>query len=207
MAPMQKFEMVSETAVHQRYLTVYDRRIKFCAHDNPAECRVLDFDVVGHPRANFCFAVTFPFHPYKDGRKGGEVTLIREYAQGPNALAYCLPTGGLDPQRHADLAECAARELSEEAWLAGGQWHRLLPADHPGMPEVKWCMNRFVPFLVVDPHPDLNPGSRDAEEASMEVLRVPLDEFKRMMLSGEMLLPSITTAYMALDKLKEEGLL
>jgi hypothetical protein len=30
-------------------------------------------------------------------------------------------------------------------------------------------MNRFVPFLVVDPHPDLNPGSRDAEEASMEV--------------------------------------
>lgn len=40
-----------------------------------------------------------------------------------------------------------------------------------------------------------------------QVLRVPLDEFKRMMLSGEMLLPSITTAYMALDKLKEEGLL
>jgi hypothetical protein len=56
-----------------------------------------------------------------------------------------------------------------QAWLAGGQWHRLLPADHPGLPEVKWCMNRFVPFLVVDPHPDLNPGSRDAEEASMEV--------------------------------------
>jgi ADP-ribose pyrophosphatase YjhB (NUDIX family) len=42
------------------------------------------------------------------------VTLIREYAQGPNALAYCLPTGGLDPKRHADLQDCAARELSEE---------------------------------------------------------------------------------------------
>jgi hypothetical protein len=28
---------------------------------------------VGHPRANFCFSVTFPFHPYTDGRKGGEV--------------------------------------------------------------------------------------------------------------------------------------
>eukprot|EP00878_Enallax_costatus_P027733 GHUV01029882.1.p1 GENE.GHUV01029882.1~~GHUV01029882.1.p1 ORF type:complete len:164 (+),score=6.55 GHUV01029882.1:542-1033(+) len=78
------------------------------------QCRVLDFDVVGHPRANFCFAVTFPYHSYKDGRKGGEVTLIREYAQGPNALMYCLPTGGLDPRRHADVAECAARELSEE---------------------------------------------------------------------------------------------
>lgn len=43
-----------------------------------------------------------------------QVTLIREYAQGPNALMYCLPTGGLDPHRHADMAECAARELSEE---------------------------------------------------------------------------------------------
>lgn len=81
---MQKFEMVSETAVHQRYLTVYDRRIKFCAHDNPAEvrclhisafiyecfhqsqlatqsnplaallCRVLLFNVVLHPWGN-CF--------------------------------------------------------------------------------------------------------------------------------------------------------
>lgn len=30
-------------------------------------------------------------------------------------------------------------------------------------------MNRFVPFLAVDPQPDPNPGSRDAEEASMEV--------------------------------------
>jgi hypothetical protein len=39
---MQQFEMVSETAVHQRYLTVYDRRIKFCAHDNPAEVSCLD---------------------------------------------------------------------------------------------------------------------------------------------------------------------
>lgn len=58
---------------------------------------------------------------------------------------------------------------SVQAWLAGGEWHRLLPADHAGLPEVKWCMNRFVPFLAVSPQPDLNPGSRDAEEASMEV--------------------------------------
>lgn len=205
--PMQQFDVESETAVHQRYLTVYNRKVRFCAHERPTECHTLEFDVVGHPRANFSFSVTFPFHPYKDGRKGGEVTLIREYAQGPNALMYCLPTGALDPQRHADLQECAARELSEEAWLAGGEWQRLLPADHPGLPEVKWCMNRFVPFLAVDPQPDLNPGSRDAEEASMEVLRVPLEEFKSLMLSGDMLLPSITTAYLAMDRLREQGLL
>jgi hypothetical protein len=69
---------------------------------------------------------------------------------------------------NAQLADVLKHFLLQ-AWLAGGDWHRLLPADHPGLSEVKWCMNRFVPFLVVDPHPDLNPGSRDAEEASMEV--------------------------------------
>jgi hypothetical protein len=41
----------------------------------------------------------------------------------------------------------------------------------------------------------------------LQVLRVPLDAFRRIMLSGEMLLPSITTAYLALDKLQEQGLL
>lgn len=34
-----------------------------------------------HTSADFQFAVSFPFHPYKDGRKGGEVTVIKEYAQ------------------------------------------------------------------------------------------------------------------------------
>jgi hypothetical protein len=39
------------------------------------------------------------------------------------------------------------------------------------------------------------------------VLRVPLDEFRRLMVGGDMLLPSITTSFMALEKLREEGLL
>jgi len=43
--------------------------------------------------ADFQFAVTFPFHPYKDGRKGGEVTVIREYAQVRLPLAWgCVLT-------------------------------------------------------------------------------------------------------------------
>jgi hypothetical protein len=41
----------------------------------------------------------------------------------------------------------------------------------------------------------------------VQVLRVPLDEFRALMLSGDMLLPSITTAYLALDALREKGLL
>jgi 8-oxo-dGTP pyrophosphatase MutT (NUDIX family) len=34
-----------------------------------------------------------------------------------NITLVILPTGGLDPQRHADLQDCAARELSEEVSL------------------------------------------------------------------------------------------
>ena len=40
-----------------------------------------EFDVVGHPQANNHFSVTFPYHPYRDGRPGGEVTVLREYCQ------------------------------------------------------------------------------------------------------------------------------
>ena len=32
-----------------------------------------EYDVIGHPQLNFNFVVVFPFHPYTDGRKGGEV--------------------------------------------------------------------------------------------------------------------------------------
>jgi hypothetical protein len=33
-----------------------------------------EYDIVGHPQLNFSFVVVFPFHPYKDGRQGGEVS-------------------------------------------------------------------------------------------------------------------------------------
>lgn len=38
---------------------------------------VLEYDIIGHPQADFHFAVVFPFH----SAGGGSVTLIREYAQ------------------------------------------------------------------------------------------------------------------------------
>ena len=30
-------------------------------------------------------------------------------------------------------------QLSEEARLAGGSWQPLIPEEHPGIAEVKWC--------------------------------------------------------------------
>lgn len=76
---------------------------------------VHDYDIIGHPKANFHFTVTFPYHRPTSGRwQDGEVTLIKEYAQGVNGMVYCLPTGAFDPRRHGDYEACARAELSEE---------------------------------------------------------------------------------------------
>ena len=35
-----------------------------------------EYDIIGHPQLNFSFAVVFPFHPYTDGRPGGEASSL-----------------------------------------------------------------------------------------------------------------------------------
>ena len=36
-------------------------------------------------------------------------------------------------------ATAPSAQLSEEARLAGGSWQPLIPEEHPGIAEVKWC--------------------------------------------------------------------
>lgn len=62
---------------------------------------------------------------------------------------YGVPAGGLT-EAHGTKEECARAELSEEVHLRGGELVRLLDPDHPGLLEIKWCKNRFTPFLVLD---------------------------------------------------------
>lgn len=216
------FNIVSEKVIHQRYLTVYDTEVQFLSSNSSSTAQTsppsLHFDLVGHPQANFQYAVTFPFHPHplhpSDWRKG-QVTLLREYAQGVNQLQYCLPTGAYDPRKHSTILDCAKAELSEEALLRSSptitppssSWHSLLESDDsPGIIEVKWCKNRFLPFIVVDPEQDPEPGSRDKEEVFMEVMKVSVEEAKRLARSGEMLLPSVATVYLAIDWLESRNI-
>jgi len=195
--PVQKEEIV-----YKRYLTVYNRTVQYPA-DSEGQAKAVDYDVVGHPQAEFKYVVVFPFHPKEGG--GGEVTILKEYNQGINDLAYCLPTGGFCPKKHKNMEECAAAELSEEAHLCGGEYIRLLPDDHPGIPELKWSRNRFVPYLVIGPETDHNPGGRDFEEIIEEVRRVSISELKQIMFSGEMQTPSVVTAASALEHLTKLG--
>ena len=202
------FTIVNEEIKFARYATFYNRSIRF------PDGQVHEFDIVGHPKCNFHFCVTFPYHPPPHNGNGngsggggwrdGHVTLIREFCQGISDLVYCLPTGGYDPAKHGTLEACSRAELSEEAHLKGGTLKRLL-ADEVSVPEVKWCCNRFTPFIVIDPQIDEKPGSRDKEEY-IEVVKVSIPELRQIMRSGEMLLPSVSTCWWALEYLMDENL-
>ena len=43
-----------------------------------------------------------------------EVTILKEFCQGPNQMMYSLPAGSFDEKRHKDYAGCAQAELWEE---------------------------------------------------------------------------------------------
>ena len=197
-------KVVDETVAYDRYLTVFDRTVEF-----PEDSMTVKYDIVGHPRANFRFAVIFPFHPGDAASKTpATVTVIREYIQASNAMGYSLPTGGFNPKKRASLGNAASDELAEEARLEGRLIDMLdaIDLEHPGFVEGKWCSNRFRPYLAVDPRPMAHPPKRDAEEFSIETSRVTFPELKRLMYSGEMMVPSIVTANMAIERLLKEGL-
>eukprot|EP00200_Dunaliella_tertiolecta_P006050 CAMPEP_0202358498 /NCGR_PEP_ID=MMETSP1126-20121109/12143_1 /ASSEMBLY_ACC=CAM_ASM_000457 /TAXON_ID=3047 /ORGANISM="Dunaliella tertiolecta, Strain CCMP1320" /LENGTH=201 /DNA_ID=CAMNT_0048951675 /DNA_START=186 /DNA_END=791 /DNA_ORIENTATION=- len=199
---MPKFELIEESVAYKRYLTLFDRQVRVTS-EKTGQATTLAYDVIGHPRCNFRFAVVLPFHTASKDTDA-QVTMIREFCQGPNAVCYNLPTGGFDPAKHTSIEDCARAELSEEALLKGGELVRLIPEDHPGFAEVKWCANRFVPFLVIDPHVDPKPGARDAEEF-IEVKRVGMEEFRNLNDGGDLMLPSMVTANLALKYLEKRG--
>mmetsp|Transcript_16351 Transcript_16351/g.27233 ORF Transcript_16351/g.27233 Transcript_16351/m.27233 type:complete len:202 (+) Transcript_16351:98-703(+) len=192
------FRVLSESQLYHRFLQVEDRRVAY------PDGREIDFDVVGHPKNDYHFVVIFAYHS-----TSRTVTMLREFAQAAlphRAIVLGLPCGGYDRHKHDSARHAAQCELSEEAQLRGGTWHRLLPDDHPGVLEAKWCRNRFTPFLCIDPERDWNPGECDAEEY-LKTQQVDIDELRRMLVGGEMLLPSLQTCVSALAWLEEQGAL
>ncbi|GJP51827.1 hypothetical protein CLOM_g10959, partial [Closterium sp. NIES-68] len=160
--------------------------------------KVVEYDIVSSASSHFICVL-----PYHSATKS--VTLLKEYAQGANSLLYTVPCGGLSSS-HASLEDCVRSELSEEARLRGGRLVRLIPDDHPGLLEVKWCKNRFTPFLIIDPHTDPTPLPRDPEEF-IQVLHMPASDLARLALGGDMMLPSVVTCTMGLQYLRDHHLL
>ena len=65
-----------------------------------------------------------------------------------------------------------------QAQLEGGEWVDLLGPGHPGIAEVKWCANRFTPFLCIAPTAASEAGKQDAEEF-IEVCETPCCEGRK----------------------------
>lgn len=86
------YEITRQNVLHHRYLHLYNRSVRY------PDGNVHDFDVVGHPKADFQFTVTFPFHTETQ-----EATVVHEYSQGPNKPMYCFPSGGFDKKKHDSL--------------------------------------------------------------------------------------------------------
>ncbi|KAG2437775.1 hypothetical protein HYH02_011150 [Chlamydomonas schloesseri] len=200
-----RFEVKEDRAVHKRYMTMFDRTVEFTSESG--QTQTVQYDVVGHPQCSFVSAVAFPFHP-ATSTSPAQVTLVREYAQGPNALMYTLPCGGFEPKRHANLRECAVAEMREEAMLVGGEVVDLLPEDHPGQSELKWSRNRFKPFLFIDPQPDTSGhAERDAEEHTIQVMRVTIPELHDIIRTGQLMMLSVYAAFLSLEVLRERKLI
>ncbi|ORZ03479.1 hypothetical protein BCR43DRAFT_52313 [Syncephalastrum racemosum] len=183
-------------STNDSYITVWNRTTRF------PDGREIDWDIVGHDRPSPAFVIVFTFDTKKK-----TTCILKEYVQGTNEIKYTCVAGGVDPKKHTSPQQSAEHELSEEARLKGGRWINLLPADQPdGISELKWGLNRFVPYLCLDPQVDPTPMARDHEEYMEVVPEVSIADFKRFILQGKVLLPSVQTAWMAFEYLARNGL-
>ncbi|PRP88830.1 hypothetical protein PROFUN_00298 [Planoprotostelium fungivorum] len=185
-----KFKILEDTVSYKRYLTVRKRETLF------DDGRQISWDVVGNTTI---FVTVFTFDTKKK-----TTTILAEYAQGTNDLRYTLAAGAYESKKHDSVIAAARAELSEEAFLKDGEWISLLPE---GIGELKWSTNVFYPFLVLDPVDDPSPPPRDLEETIQIYKDVTMDELHRIILSGDMMLPSVQTCYMAIEHLKQKQLI
>jgi hypothetical protein len=117
-------------------------------------------------------------------------------------MLFNFPSGAYDRKKHSSILECAKAELSEEAQLKNGRWIQLVEKDSEGLHELKWVGNQFIPYLVIDPEEDANPGEKDPEEMIEVYSGVSIPEMKELVLRGLFMLPSLQTLLIGLEYLQ-----
>ncbi|KAI8369400.1 uncharacterized protein BYT42DRAFT_503340 [Radiomyces spectabilis] len=178
------------------FITVWNRKTQF------NDGRIIEWDIAGHQTPYPTFITVFTFNTSNQS-----TCLLKEFAQGTNEIKYTCVAGSYDRRKHT-RSVTAQHELSEEAQLTGGEWICLLPEDQPdGISELKWGKNRFVPYLCINPHADANPRQRDLEECIEIVDNVSTRDLKTFITKGHVMLPSVQTAWMALEYLAANNML
>lgn len=102
----------------------------------------------------------------------GDVVLVRQHRQPIGGTTLELPAGVLDRDGE-DVLDAARRELAEECHLAAAHWSTLVTVvTSPG-----WTTERVTLVRAEDVRPTDPPDGFEAvaEEAALEVVRLPLD--------------------------------
>jgi ADP-ribose pyrophosphatase len=103
----------------------------------------------------------------------GTVVLVRQYRHAQGASLLEIPAGKLDVDGEG-VEEAAARELAEEVGLAATSFERLVTfANSVGTATERTHLLLGSGLTTVPPPPGFEPK---AEEAHMEVVRLPLGE-------------------------------
>ncbi len=134
---------------------------------------VVQREIVEHPSAVAVVPVD----------EGGRVVLIRHYRPAMRTRLIEIPAGKLDVDGEASL-DAARRELAEEVGLVAGEWSQLTHFANSG----GWTDETTTVYLATQlsevPDPTFVP---EAEEADLEVLRIPLAEAVGMAERGEII--------------------
>jgi ADP-ribose pyrophosphatase len=109
----------------------------------------------------------------------GEVVMLRQYRYTVDEISLELPAGGRNPD-DADLATCAARELSEELGLAAERWTAL------GSFYTALGVSNIEAFAYLAEDLHLVPTNLDPteQEAGLELVTIPLAEAVAMCYNG-----------------------
>ncbi len=127
--------------------------------------RAVTLEVLRHPGAS----AVLPLHD------DGTITLLRQHRHAAGGTIWEVPAGKLEPDE--DPAECAARELQEEAGLVGTLEHvsSILPA--PAYTDERIHLYVATGLRAV-------PMQLDADEV-LHPVRMPLAEARARMARGE----------------------
>lgn len=153
---------------------VYDGRLARVRVDTLGcpDGSTVEREIVEHPDAVAVVAV----------EDDGNVVLLRQYRHAVGQHELELPAGILDVDGEAPQ-QAAERELAEEVGLAARRLVPLVTFHNSG----GWTDESTTVYLAEGVHPVAGPDeyTAEAEEADMEVVRLPLAEALDLAAAGE----------------------